>query len=233
MHRCQPIVNTHPSRPNLWWPSLAGLAGFLAIAACGALAPLLPLSTPWAATASDQDLRCLALTLYWEAREDGRPGMLAVGWVVLNRRDRAKSPPTICEVVREGKRDTALPILVLVRWQARRAHGRGKLETGERGGHRASIGAAARSGARRHLLSPRWHPARLVDEASSHSSGGSTLLLSLNRDSQESSHGHPLPVQVTPILGGTSMSARPVSRSVFRRRCRGDSVRISSRVGQT
>jgi N-acetylmuramoyl-L-alanine amidase len=35
MHRCQPIVNTHPSRPNLWWPSLASLAGFLAIAACG------------------------------------------------------------------------------------------------------------------------------------------------------------------------------------------------------
>jgi spore germination cell wall hydrolase CwlJ-like protein len=100
--RCQPTVSTHPSRPNLWWPSLAGLAGFLAIAACGALAPLLPLSTPWAATASDQDLRCLALTLYWEAREDSRPGMLAVGWVVLNRRDRAKFPSTICEVVREG-----------------------------------------------------------------------------------------------------------------------------------
>lgn len=46
--------------------------------------------------------RCLALNLYWEARGEGRDGMIAVGWVVLNRVRSAAFPSTPCEVVYQG-----------------------------------------------------------------------------------------------------------------------------------
>lgn len=43
--------------------------------------------------------------MYWEARSEGRPGMEAVGWEVLNRVASAEYPGTVCEVVREGERN--------------------------------------------------------------------------------------------------------------------------------
>jgi spore germination cell wall hydrolase CwlJ-like protein len=46
--------------------------------------------------------RCLALTIYWEAMAEGRKGMIAVAWVVLNRVKSPKFPNTLCEVVLEG-----------------------------------------------------------------------------------------------------------------------------------
>lgn len=51
---------------------------------------------------SDEQLDCLALALYWEARGDGRRGMTAVGWTVLNRVDSPKFPATPCAVVQQG-----------------------------------------------------------------------------------------------------------------------------------
>ncbi len=45
---------------------------------------------------------CLALTLYWEARGEGRAGMQAVGAVVLNRVDDHRFPDTVCGVVKQG-----------------------------------------------------------------------------------------------------------------------------------
>lgn len=44
----------------------------------------------------------MAQTLHWEARAEGRDGMLAVGWVVLNRLADPRFPVTVCEVVRQG-----------------------------------------------------------------------------------------------------------------------------------
>ena len=55
-----------------------------------------------AAEKGSNDARCLALTLYWEARAEGRKAMEAVAWVVLNRRKNPNFPDTICQVVREG-----------------------------------------------------------------------------------------------------------------------------------
>lgn len=53
--------------------------------------------------AADADARhCMALTMYWEARGEGRDGMLAVGWVVLNRVDDHRFPDTVCGVVHQG-----------------------------------------------------------------------------------------------------------------------------------
>lgn len=46
--------------------------------------------------------RCLALSMYWEARNEGREGMRAIGSVVLNRVEHADFPGTPCEVVFDG-----------------------------------------------------------------------------------------------------------------------------------
>ena len=45
---------------------------------------------------------CLALAMYWEARGEGRQGMLAVGSVVLNRVRDQRFPNSVCGVVYEG-----------------------------------------------------------------------------------------------------------------------------------
>ncbi len=46
--------------------------------------------------------RCMALALYWEARDEGREGMIAVGSVVLNRVESLKFPDDVCAVVEDG-----------------------------------------------------------------------------------------------------------------------------------
>lgn len=45
---------------------------------------------------------CLALTMYWEARGEGRVGMAAVGAIVLNRVADQNFPDTPCDVVYQG-----------------------------------------------------------------------------------------------------------------------------------
>ncbi len=45
---------------------------------------------------------CLALNLYWEARGEGRLGMIAVGWTVLNRVESHQFPSTTCGVIYQG-----------------------------------------------------------------------------------------------------------------------------------
>jgi N-acetylmuramoyl-L-alanine amidase len=46
--------------------------------------------------------RCVALAMYWEARGEGRHGMLAVGSVVMNRVDDHRFPNSVCAVVYQG-----------------------------------------------------------------------------------------------------------------------------------
>ncbi|MGF1608956.1 MAG: cell wall hydrolase [Kiloniellales bacterium] len=49
-----------------------------------------------------KELRCLALTLYFEAEGEGREGMAAVAAVVLNRVRSADFPDSVCGVVKQG-----------------------------------------------------------------------------------------------------------------------------------
>jgi spore germination cell wall hydrolase CwlJ-like protein len=49
-----------------------------------------------------EEFDCLARTLYFEAGNQGRPGMEAVAAVVLNRVRDPAFPATICGVVRQG-----------------------------------------------------------------------------------------------------------------------------------
>ncbi|HET6469055.1 MAG TPA: cell wall hydrolase [Geminicoccaceae bacterium] len=57
------------------------------------------------AAAEDEEaptLRLMALNMYHEAGGEGPLGMVAVGWVVLNRVRDPAFPPTVAEVIRDG-----------------------------------------------------------------------------------------------------------------------------------
>jgi len=87
-----------------WQRWVRRVAGSLAlglavtIVACGPAADDPTLVPPL----TSDDHECVALTLFWEARAEGREGMLAVGWVVMNRMTDPRFPTTACGVVREG-----------------------------------------------------------------------------------------------------------------------------------
>lgn len=49
-----------------------------------------------------QDLQCLALNIYWEARSEPMYGQLAVAAVTMNRVRNERFPDTVCEVVKQG-----------------------------------------------------------------------------------------------------------------------------------
>jgi len=55
-----------------------------------------------AAKSEDSEVRCLALTIYFEARGESELGQLAVGHVVMNRIRDADFPRTVCGVVQQG-----------------------------------------------------------------------------------------------------------------------------------
>jgi len=59
-------------------------------------------SPPHAASTERRQQECIALAMYWEARGEGRRGMEAVGWTILNRTGSSHFPATPCEVVFEG-----------------------------------------------------------------------------------------------------------------------------------
>ncbi len=50
----------------------------------------------------DAEWRCLAEAIYFEARGEPPRGQAAVAEVILNRRDHATYPDTVCGVVRQG-----------------------------------------------------------------------------------------------------------------------------------
>ena len=53
-----------------------------------------------------EEVRCLAHNIYFEARGEPEAGQIAVALVTLNRVESKKFPETICKVVKERKRAT-------------------------------------------------------------------------------------------------------------------------------
>lgn len=53
--------------------------------------------------ASEKEAECLAKNIYYEARDQGIKGKIAVGLVTLNRVKSSKYPETICRVVWQNK----------------------------------------------------------------------------------------------------------------------------------
>lgn len=80
-----------------------GLAGGLALAPTADAQDSAPASAPEAVapaySAAEREL--FALNLYHEARSEGRDGMIAVGWVVLNRIPSEAFPDSITAVINE------------------------------------------------------------------------------------------------------------------------------------
>ena len=60
------------------------------------------LSEPPTAADPQEEVACLALNIYFEARSEPEIGKLAVGHVVMNRALDAQFPDTACQVVRQG-----------------------------------------------------------------------------------------------------------------------------------
>ena len=50
----------------------------------------------------NEHVKCLALSMYHEARDQGTAGKLAVSAVVINRVSDSRFPNTICEVIKQG-----------------------------------------------------------------------------------------------------------------------------------
>ena len=55
------------------------------------------------ANSNEQEVRCLAENIYFEARNQSIPGQIAVALVVLNRVEHPKFPNTVCGVVKQTK----------------------------------------------------------------------------------------------------------------------------------
>jgi N-acetylmuramoyl-L-alanine amidase len=81
--------------------SLAAIAGG-ALLAASAITLSLGAAAETARAEIDESQRCLALTMYFEARGEGLEGMRAVGAVVLNRVESDEFPSTPCEVTQQG-----------------------------------------------------------------------------------------------------------------------------------
>lgn len=58
----------------------------------------------------NEELFCLAETMYFEARGEGDEGMLAVGHVVMNRMADSRFPGTVCGVIKQGKHVNGKPV---------------------------------------------------------------------------------------------------------------------------
>lgn len=96
---------------TMTFPALARAFGVLALTLSLNLQPALAsggdpvAATPASANAtavSADELKCLADALYFEARGEPRAGQRAVAEVILNRRDSAQFPSTVCGVVTQG-----------------------------------------------------------------------------------------------------------------------------------
>jgi spore germination cell wall hydrolase CwlJ-like protein len=64
---------------------------------------LAALFVPLPAKADPLQKKCLAEAMYFEARDQGWRGMMAVGVVIKNRVADPRYPDNICSVVRQGK----------------------------------------------------------------------------------------------------------------------------------
>jgi spore germination cell wall hydrolase CwlJ-like protein len=56
------------------------------------------------------EVKCLALNVYWEARNESTAGKIAVSQVVLNRVRSNKFPNSICGVIKDGKHVNNYPV---------------------------------------------------------------------------------------------------------------------------
>jgi spore germination cell wall hydrolase CwlJ-like protein len=74
----------------------------LTLIAAGLAMALVPVAHAGPAAPKPQAVACLAEAIYFEARGKGDKAALAVGNVVVNRREHREFPGTVCAVVTDG-----------------------------------------------------------------------------------------------------------------------------------
>jgi N-acetylmuramoyl-L-alanine amidase len=90
---------TVPSRYDVWGEAMAlrfACVLFLGIISGAATA------VAGDAPSLDNDIDCLALAVYWEARSESDVGQRAIAHVTLNRVESEEFPDTVCGVVKQG-----------------------------------------------------------------------------------------------------------------------------------
>jgi spore germination cell wall hydrolase CwlJ-like protein len=65
----------------------------------------MPLPVAETITINAADLQCMAMNMYFESRDQSDNGMIAVGYVVLNRVASKHFPKSVCDVVYQGRKD--------------------------------------------------------------------------------------------------------------------------------
>ena len=86
---------------------LHGLYSRRVMLSMGAAVALLGLTAAVSVKRSmDEELQCLALNVYFEARGESYEGQVAVAHVVMNRKADPRFPGHACAVVRDGGRDS-------------------------------------------------------------------------------------------------------------------------------
>ena len=72
-----------------------------------AIVLLLTASSVAADTLTQEDINCLRMNTYHEARGESYDGQVAVVHVVLNRVKSSRYPNSVCQVVQQGRHDSA------------------------------------------------------------------------------------------------------------------------------
>ena len=91
-------VNTKAAPANA--PAQVGITtALIVVAAAIYFLSIMPAAS---AIRANDDLQCLALTIYFEARGEPQGGKLAVASVVMNRVADRRYPNQVCDVVRQG-----------------------------------------------------------------------------------------------------------------------------------
>mgnify|MGYP003632452514 FL=1 len=86
------------------------LAALLVALLIGLVVPIPAAAGGGLSAGDDKGRICLAEAMYYEARDQGWRGMLAVGVVIQNRVDNARYPMDICGVVRQGRYRNGNPV---------------------------------------------------------------------------------------------------------------------------
>jgi spore germination cell wall hydrolase CwlJ-like protein len=96
VHTRRPSGRKGERRPSIWFGILTLLGGLFVFAQAHAqigVSPKIDIV---------EEIDCLALNIYFEARGEPKLGQVAVGHVVLNRVVDKRFPETVCGVIRQG-----------------------------------------------------------------------------------------------------------------------------------
>tara|TARA_R110000796_G_C14412054_1_gene418862 strand:+ start:181 stop:762 length:582 start_codon:yes stop_codon:yes gene_type:complete len=103
---------TQSLRKRLRWAirTCFALLALLVVLLLGLVVPLSAHAGGGLSAGDTEGQKCLAEAMYYEARDQGWRGMMAVGVVIQNRVDHSRYPADLCGVVRQGRYRNGNPV---------------------------------------------------------------------------------------------------------------------------